>query len=186
MKQQTGSKLGKEYIKAVYCHPAYMQSTSCEMPGWIKHKLESGLLGEISITSDMLMTPPLWQKVKRKWRASWWKWEEWKSWLKAPHSKNQDHGIQSHHFMADRWGNNGNSDRLDFWGAPKSLQMVTAAMKWKDAWSLGEKLWPTHRQHIKKQRHYITKVHLVKAMVFPSSHVWMWQLDHKESWALKN
>ena len=56
MKQQTGSKLGKEYIKAVYCHPAYltyMQSTSCEMPGWMKHKPESRLQGEISITSDM-------------------------------------------------------------------------------------------------------------------------------------
>ena len=62
------SKLGKEYIKAVYCHLAYltfMQSTSCEMPGWIKHKLESRLPGEISITSDMQMTSPLWQKVKR-------------------------------------------------------------------------------------------------------------------------
>ena len=50
MKQQTGFKLGKEYIKAVYCHPAYftfMQSTSCKMPGWMKHKLESRLLGEI-------------------------------------------------------------------------------------------------------------------------------------------
>ena len=61
-------QMGKEYIKAVYCHPAcltYMQSASCEMPGWVKHKLESRLLGEISITSDMQMTPPLWQKVKR-------------------------------------------------------------------------------------------------------------------------
>ena len=68
MEQQTGSKLGKEYIKAVYCHTAYltyMQSTSCEMPGWMKHKLGSRLLGEISITSDMQMTPPLWQKVKK-------------------------------------------------------------------------------------------------------------------------
>ena len=68
MQQQTGSKLGKEYLKAVYCHRAYlayMQSTSCEMPGWMKHKLESRLLGEISITSDMKMTPPLWQKVNK-------------------------------------------------------------------------------------------------------------------------
>ena len=66
--QQTGSKSGKEYIKAVYYHPAYltsMQSTSCEMLGWMKHKVESRLPGEISITSDMKMTPPLWQKVKR-------------------------------------------------------------------------------------------------------------------------
>ena len=68
MQQQTGSKLGKEYIKAVYCHHSYltyMQSTSCEMPGWMKHKLESTLPGEISITSDMQMPPPLWQKVKK-------------------------------------------------------------------------------------------------------------------------
>ena len=67
MEQQTGSKSGKEYIKAVYCHPVYltyMQSTSWEMLEWIKHKLESRLLGEISITSGRQMTPPLWQKVK--------------------------------------------------------------------------------------------------------------------------
>ena len=67
MEQQTGSKWGKEYVKAVYCHPAYltyMQSTSSETLGWKKHKLESRLLGEISITSDMQMTPALWQKVK--------------------------------------------------------------------------------------------------------------------------
>ena len=67
MKQQTGFKLGNENVKAVYCHPAYltyMQSTSCEMPGWMKHRLESRLPGEISITSEMQMTLPLWQKVK--------------------------------------------------------------------------------------------------------------------------
>ena len=68
MEIQTDSKLGKEYIKAVYRHPAYltyMQRTSCEILGWMKDKLESRLLGEISITSDMQMTPPLWQKVKK-------------------------------------------------------------------------------------------------------------------------
>ena len=62
MEQQTGSKSGKEYVKAVYCHPVYltyMQSTSCEMSGCMKHKLESRLPGEISITSNMEMTPPL-------------------------------------------------------------------------------------------------------------------------------
>ena len=65
--EQTGFKSGKKYVKAVYCHTAYltyMQSTSCKMPGWMKHKLESRLPEEISITSDMQMTPPLWQKVK--------------------------------------------------------------------------------------------------------------------------
>ena len=68
MEQQTGSKLGKEYIKAEYCHPAYLtytQSTLCEMLGWMTHKLESRMMGEILITSDKRMTPPLWQKVKR-------------------------------------------------------------------------------------------------------------------------
>ena len=67
MEEWTFPKWGKEYIKAVYCYPAYltyMQSTSCEMLGWMNHKLESRLLGEISITSDMQMTPSLWQKVK--------------------------------------------------------------------------------------------------------------------------
>ena len=68
MEQQTDSKLGKEYVKAVYCHPAYLtylQRKSCKMLGWRKHKLESRFPGEISITSDMQMTPPLWQKAKR-------------------------------------------------------------------------------------------------------------------------
>ena len=68
MEQWTGSKLGKEYIKAVYHHLAYltyMQSTSCKMPDWMKHELESRLPGVISIVSDMQMTPLLWQKAKR-------------------------------------------------------------------------------------------------------------------------
>ena len=61
MEQRTGLKLGKEYVKAVYCHPAYLtsvRSTSCEMPGWMKDKRESRLPGEISVTSNMQMTPP--------------------------------------------------------------------------------------------------------------------------------
>ena len=63
-----------------------------------------------------------------------------KNWLKAQHSENKDHGICSHHFIANRWRNSGNSGRLYFWGAPKSLQMVTAVMKLKDAYSLEGKL----------------------------------------------
>ena len=73
MEEQTGSKRGKEYFKAIYCHPAYltyMQNTSCEMPGWMKYKLESRLPGEISITSGMQMTPSLWQKAKKNLRGS--------------------------------------------------------------------------------------------------------------------
>ena len=68
IEQQTGSKLGKEYLKAAYFHPTYLtslQSTSWEMLGWMKHKLESRLPGEISKNSDMQMIPPLWQKVKK-------------------------------------------------------------------------------------------------------------------------
>ena len=68
MEQQTDSRSGKEYVKAVYCQPAYLtyiQNTSYKMPGWMKHKLESRLPEEISVTSDMQMTPPLWQKMKR-------------------------------------------------------------------------------------------------------------------------
>ena len=68
LEQWTGSKLGKEYIKAVYCHPAYLTYIHiilCEMPHWMKNKLDSRLQGKISVTSDMQMTPPLWQEVKR-------------------------------------------------------------------------------------------------------------------------
>ena len=68
MEQQTRFKSGKEYIKSVYCYPAYlnyMQSTICKMSGWMKHKLESRSPGKISITSDTHMTPPLWQKAKK-------------------------------------------------------------------------------------------------------------------------
>ena len=140
MEQWTGSKLGRVY-KALYCHPdylIYMQSTSCKMPGWMKHKLESRLPGEIPITPDMQMTTPLWQGRRTKEPLDESERGERKSWLKTQHSENEDHGIQSHHFMADRWGNSGNSDRLYF-GASKLLQMVTAAMKLKDAYSLEEK-----------------------------------------------
>ena len=94
--------------------------------------------GEISITSDMQMTPPLWKKVKRtKEPLDESERGECKSWLKAQHSENKDHGIRSHHFMENRWGN---SVRLYFLGTPKSLQMVTAAMKLKHAYSLEEKV----------------------------------------------
>ena len=78
MKQLTVSRLGKEYDKAGYCLPAYltyMQSASWEMPGWMNHKLESGLLGELSISSDMQATPLYWHKVKRNRRPPWWRWK---------------------------------------------------------------------------------------------------------------
>ena len=89
MKQWTGSKLWRDYIKAAYFHPAYMQSTSWEMLGWMKHKLESRLPEEISITSDKQITPP----YGRKWRGTEVpldesKRGEWKIWLKIQHSEN--------------------------------------------------------------------------------------------------
>ena len=106
IEQLIGSKLGKKYVKAVYYYPVcltYMQCTSWEMPGWRKHRLESRLPGEITIT-DMQITPP----YGRKWRTEEPLGEsergEWKSWLKAQHSENEDHGIWSHHFMANRCG----------------------------------------------------------------------------------
>ena len=91
---------------------------------------------------------------------------------KTQHSENEDHGIQSHHFMANRWGINGNSERLYFW-APKSLQMVIAAMKLKDACSLQENYDQT-RQHMKKQRcTFANKGPSSQSYGFSSSHVWM-------------
>ena len=87
IEQQTGSKLGEEYIKVLYCHPAHLtciQSTSCQMPVWMKCQLESRLPGEISITSDMQITPPLWQKWRRtKKPLDESERGEWKTWLKA-------------------------------------------------------------------------------------------------------
>ena len=122
----------------------YMQNTSCKMLGWMKHKLEWRLPGEIPIISDTRWHHPYgrkWRRTKEPLDES--ERGEWKSWLKPQHSKNWDHGIQSHHSMQNRWTNNGNSDEALFSWAPKSLQMVTAVMKLKDACSLEEKLWAT-------------------------------------------
>ena len=92
MEQQTGSKLGKEYVKAVYFYVAYLisvQSTSYEMPGWMKYKLESRLPWEMSIISDMQMTPPLWQTASRtKEPLDESERKEWKSWLNTQYSEN--------------------------------------------------------------------------------------------------
>ena len=133
----------------------------------MKHKLESRLPGERSITSDMQMTPPLWQKAKRNWRPSWWKRGEWKTWLNTQHSKNKDHGIQSHHFMANRWGNSGNSDRLICLGS-KITAVGDCSHESKRHLLLGRKAM-TNLDSILKSRDItlLIKVHLVKAMVFP-------------------
>ena len=101
------------------------------MPGWVKHKLESRLPGEISITSDMQVTPPFISRKRKGTQEPLDESErgERETWLKIQHSKNEDHGIRSHHFMANRQGNSGNTDRLYFLGLQKPLQTVTAAMK---------------------------------------------------------
>ena len=104
----------------------------------------------------------------------------------AQHSENKDHGIQSHHFMAKRWGKQWKQCQTLFFWAPKSRQMVTAAMKLKDIYSL-EESYDQPRQHIKKQRQYFAnKGPSSQNYGFSSSHVWMWELDCKESWAPKN
>ena len=142
MEKQTGSKTEKEYVKAIYCHPAYltyMQSTSCEMLGWMKHRLESRLQGKISIISDMQMTPPLKESK-----------EELKSLLIKVKEKSEKVGlklnIQKTKIMASGPITSWQIDEetmetvtpLFLW-TPKSLQMVTAVMKLKDSCSLEEK-----------------------------------------------
>ena len=91
---------------------------SCKMLGWMEHKLESRLPEEISITSDMQMILPYGRKQRSKEPLDESESRKWKSWLKMQHSKNEDHSIRSHHFMANRWRN---SDRLYFGGLQKSL-----------------------------------------------------------------
>ena len=144
MEQQIGSKPGKEYIKAVYCHPAcltYMKSTSWETLGWMKHKLESRLLAEISVTSDT-HTDDITLMAES---------EELKSLLMKVKEESENFGlklnIQKTKIMASSpitsWQIDGETLEIVqtlFLVAPKSLQMVTAAMKLKDACSLEEKL----------------------------------------------
>ena len=173
MEQQTGSKSGKEYIKALYCHPAYltyMQSTSWETLGWKKHKLESRSPGEISITSNMQMTPLSESEEKLKRLLMKEKEESEKVGFKL--------NIQKTKIMASSpitsWEINGKQWKqwkTLFFGAPKSLQMVTAALKLKDACSL-EESYNQPSQLIKKQRHYLAnKGPCSQSYGFSSSHV---------------
>ena len=117
---QIGNGVHQGYIMSLCLFNLYVD-TSCKMPGWMKHKLESKLPGEISITSDMQMTPPLWQKVGLKLNI-----QETKIMASGP--------ITSWEIDEETV-----SDFI-FLGAPKSLQMVTAAMKLKDAYSLEGRL----------------------------------------------
>ena len=162
----------QEYDKVVYCHPAYltyMQSTSWEMLGWMNHKLESRLLEEYQQPRICIW----YHSNGRKWRGTiepldegerW----EWKSWPKIQHSKNEDHGIWFHHFMANKKVKSGSNNIL-FSLVPKSLQMVTLA-SWKNNYD-------KPRQSIKKQSYpFASKGSYSQSYDFCSSHVQMWEL----------
>ena len=148
--QQTGSKSGKKYIKAVYCHPAYLtytQSTSCKMPGWMKAgiKIAETNTNNLRYVVDSTLMAEREEELKRLLMKV--KVESEKAVLKLSIQKLRSWHLV-HHFMANRWGNNGNSKRLYFGGAPKSLQMVTAAMKLKDTFIPWKKSYDQPRQHI--------------------------------------
>ena len=123
------------------------------MLGWKKHRLEEAQAGikiagrninNLRYADDTTLMAESEEELKKPLDES--ERGEWKTWLKAQHSENEDHGIWSHHFMANRWGNNGNSDRLYFLGLHNHLWMVTAALKLKDACSLEGKLWATWKK----------------------------------------
>ena len=183
MEQQTGSKLGKEYLKAVYCHPAYltyMQSTSCEMPGWMKHKLESRLQEEIVITSDTQITPPVAENE-----------EELKSLLMKVNEESEKIGlklnIQKTKIMESSpitsWQINGETIEtvtvFIFLGSKITVD-GDCSHEMKRHLLLGRKAM-TNLDRIFKSRDIAlpTKVRLVKAMVFP---VAMYEC---ESWTIK-
>ena len=110
---------------------------------------------------------------------------EWKGWLKAQHSESEDHGIQSHHFMANRWGNWKQWLTL-FFGGSKITADGDCSHEIKRCLLLGRS-YDQPRQHIKKQRHYFANKGLSsQGYGFSSGHVWVWELDYKESWAPKN
>ena len=120
MEQCPSSQLGKEYIKAVYCHSDYLtysQSTSCEMPGWMKHTWNKDWREKYQKAQICRWHHPYGRKQRgTKEHLDESEWGEWRIWLKTQHSKNEDRGIQYHHFMTNWWGNNGNSERLYFLG----------------------------------------------------------------------
>ena len=181
-KQQTGSKLGKEYIKAVYCHPAYltyMQSTSCDMPDWMTHKLDSRLPGDINnlryVDDTTLMTESkeelksLLMKVKE---------ESKKASLKLNILKTKIMAAGPITSWQIDWEKVEKVEtvRLFSW-APKSLQMLTAAMKLRHLLLKGNAL--TNLDTILKQRHYFSNKGLSsQSYGFSSSHILM--LGHKE------
>ena len=190
MEQLIVLKLGKKYNKAVYCHPAYltsMQTTSWGMLGWMKHKLKSRLLGQISITSDMQLTPPLMAESK----------EDLKSLLTRVKGASEKPGlklnIQKTKIMA--------SSPITSWqikgeNVESMTDFITLASKITadgDHWHkikrclfLGRKAI-TNLDSILKSRDVTlpAKIYIFKADIY-SIHVWTWELEHKDGWGLKN
>ena len=153
MKQWTGSKLGKEYIKAVYCHPAYltsMQSVSCKMLGWMNHKLKSRLPGKMATTSDIQMTYHYNDRKQRGTEEPLDEGErgEWKSWLKTQHSKNSS-PITSWRIDGEKVETVTN---FIFLGSRITVN-ADCSHEIKTLASLKESC-DKPRQHIKNQRHY--------------------------------
>ena len=109
---------------------------------------------------------------------------KWKNWLKTPHSKNEDHGIWSHHFMANTWGNNGNSDRL-FLGS-KITADGDYSHEMKEYMLLERKAMTNLDSKLKSRDITLSTKVFSQSYGFSCSHVWIWELDHKESWVLKN
>ena len=109
-----------------------------------------------------------------------------KSWLKAQHSENEDHGIWSHHFMGNRWASSANCVRLYIFGLQNTAG-GDCSHEIKRHLLLGRKVMTNSRQHIERQRHYfVNRSTSSQGFIFSSSHIWVWELDYKESWALKN
>ena len=157
-----------------------MQSTSCEMPGWMKYNLESRLPGKISITSNMEMTPPLWQKT-----------EEPKSLLMKVKEESEKFGLNLNiQYTKVRTSSPITSWQIDgkqwkqwqafYSWAPKSLQMVKCSHEIKTCLFLGRKAMTNESRDI------ADKGLSTQSYGFSNSHVWMWELDHKRGWALKN
>ena len=190
MEQQIGSKLGKEYVKDAYCHPAYltyMESTSCKMSGWMKHKMESRFPGEISITQIFRWHHP----YGRKWRRTKKPLDESKRGCKKVGLKLN---IQKTKIMASgpiiSWQIDGETVETvaDFiLGGSKITADGDCSQEIKKKNFPWKKSYDQPRQHIKKQRHYFAnKCPSSQRFSFSSSHVWMCELDYKENWVPKN
>ena len=191
MEQQTGSKLGKEYVKAVYCHPAYltyMQSTSCKMPGWINHKLESRLSGETSATSYMVNTLMAESEGELKSLLMNVKEESEKAALKLNIHKTKIMASGPIISWQIEWGKVETVTDFMFLGSKITVD-GDCSHRIKRCLLLGRKAM-TKVDSVLKIRD-ITLLHLVKdassqSYGFSSSYVQMWQVNHKEGWAPKD